>query len=280
MMPPERVLGEMASLGLKATEIGPTGYLGVDAGAVAELVSRFDLRVVGAFVPVVLHDPSCREDTMRVASSTAEMLAATGHGHFVTAVVADPDWSPRFALDTAQWQHLFDGLDLLDDLCAAHHLTQILHPHVGTLVETTDDVLRTLEGSSVRWCLDTGHLTIGGVDPVAFATDHADRVAHVHLKDVDHGLADQYRGGELTFMQAVQKGLFRPLGRGDVAIGDVIGRLEGAAYQGWYVLEQDTAIIGDLPAAGTGPIDDVRVSVEYLQSLAVTTDADAVPVHT
>ena len=30
--------------------------------------------------------------------------------------------------------------------------------------------------------------------------------------------------------------------------------LEGAGYQGWYVIEQDCAITGDLPATGDGPV--------------------------
>ena len=47
----------------------------------------------------------------------------------------------------------------------------------------------------VGWCLDTGHLLIGGTDPVQFAREHGDRVKHVHLKDVDGDLAADVRAG-------------------------------------------------------------------------------------
>jgi inosose dehydratase len=87
----------------------------------------------------------------------------------------------------------------------------------------------------------------------------------VHLKDVDMVLAARQQSGELSWMQAVQAGLFRSLGQGDVPVGAVIRQLEEDGYQGWYVLEQDQAISGEEPAPGTGPIDDARESVAYLR---------------
>ena len=68
-------------------------------------------------------------------------------------------------------------------------VSAVLHPHVGTMVETRAEVDRVLTGSSIPLCLDTGHLLIGGTDPVELARAVPDRVAHVHLKDVDAGLA-------------------------------------------------------------------------------------------
>jgi inosose dehydratase len=81
---------------------------------------------------------------------------------------------------------------------------------------------------------------------------------------VDDAIADRLRSGELSLVQAVQAGLFRPLGAGDVRIGEVLDGLEG--YGRWLVLEQDTALTGDEPPVGSGPITDVRASIEYLQT--------------
>jgi inosose dehydratase len=58
--------------------------------------------------------------------------------------------------------------------------------------------------------------------------------------------------------------LFTPLGQGDVDIAGVVGALEAGGYQGWYVIEQDTAITDGLPAEGDGPINQVRTSMQYL----------------
>ena len=172
-LPADRVLAEMRSLGITATELGAPGFLPRDPGELNEVLDRNGVRLIGGFVPVVLHDPDQRAATLAEARATAELFAAAGATMFVTAVVVDPGWSPRFALSPRQWDHLCGMLAELDELCAEHGLTQALHPHVGTLVETAADVATVLERSDVRWCLDTGHLLIGGYDPAQFAATPA-----------------------------------------------------------------------------------------------------------
>jgi inosose dehydratase len=75
---------------------------------------------------------------------------------------------------------------------------------------------------------------------------------------------EQVLSREVTLMNAVQDGLFTSLGAGDVPIADIVLMLEASGYQGWYVIEQDTAITGAIPAEGAGPMDDVRSSLDYL----------------
>ena len=256
---PERVFGEMASLGVRATELGPIGYLPFEPAAIREALDRHGLRLVGGFVPLVLHEPAL--DTAE-AERVAAVLAAAGAEVFNAAVVADAGWSPPLPLDDDAWQRVARHLAEVERLVSQHGLTLALHPHVGTQVETAADVERMLELSEVGWCLDTGHLLIGGVDPAEFARRHGDRVVHVHLKDVDMAVA---RRG-LSLVQAVQAGLFRPLGAGDVRLDEVLDGLDG--YGRWLVLEQDTALTGEEPPVGSGPVTDVQASIAYLQSLA------------
>jgi inosose dehydratase len=70
-------------------------------------------------------------------------------------------------------------------------------------------------------------------------------------------------------MNSVQAGLFPALGSGQLPIAEVIQTLESAGFDGWYVVEQDCAISGEMPGTGEGPIRDVQISVSYLQSLGV-----------
>lgn len=119
-----------------------------------------------------------------------------------------------------------------------------------------------LAGSRVGLCVDTGHLAAAGADPVAITRDHPERVRHVHLKDVDQGLAAQVAQGTLPFGEAVRAGMFVPLGRGGVDIAAMVRTLEGSGYRGWYVLEQDVMLPGE--PAEPGPVDEVRICLEYL----------------
>jgi len=268
-MDPTRVLGEMQSLGFGVTELGSPGFFPEDAADVKTLLSSFELRMLGGFVPLIMHKPDAAKAMLAEAEEIAEFLAAAGSWHFITAPVTTSDWGPREALTSDEWLHLAAMLTKVDEICLRHGLTQVLHPHVGTVVETADDVQMVLEHSSVQWCLDTGHLHIGGTDPLAFAREHFDRIGLVHLKDVVDHVVPRLNSGELSIMEAVQAGIFSNLGGGDIPLDEIVLFLEGAGYNNWYVVEQDTAIEGDMPAAGTGPVEDVQRSLSFLKGLAV-----------
>jgi inosose dehydratase len=266
-LPPDRVLSEMSSLGLRATEAGPVGYLGADPKAVISLLARHALRLVGGFLPVVLHDPSAHRASVAAAHAAGSLLEAAGASFLISVAVVDLDWTPRISLSRSEWRVLCDGLARLDETAHERGLTHVTHPHWGTLVETRDDVSRILEDSDVLFCLDTGHLFLGGSDPGWLVAAAGERIAHVHVKDVARGTTDRLRAGELTLVGAVQSGLFRPLGEGDAPIADTILTLERGGYGGWYVLEQDCALASaDIPP-GEGPIEDVRRSIEFIRSV-------------
>lgn len=264
------VLSQMRDVGLVATEFGPDGFLPEDPQHKARTLADKGLRAVGGFVPVVLHDAT--HDPIPEIERALEGFVAAGASTLVLAAATGTDgYDERPALDVAGWQILLNNLDRLDRLAGQSGITATLHPHVGTMVETTDDVERVLAGSGIGLCLDTGHLLIGGADPVALAAGHARRIRHTHLKDVDVSWARRVQSGAVTYTEAVRQGMYRPLGQGDVDIAAIVGSLEGAGYDGWYVLEQDTILSGPPGAGELGPVADVRASIEHLRTIARST---------
>jgi inosose dehydratase len=260
---PGRVLAEMRDLGLAATEFGPDGFLPSAASARTALLDGFGLRPVGGFVPVVLHEAAHdplpgleRAMDGFGAAQTLVLAAATGAGGY--------DGRPD--LDAGAWTTMLGNLGRIAGSARARGVRAALHPHVGTVVERPAEVARVLDGSDMDLCLDTGHLLVGGADPVDLARSAASRISHVHLKDVHEGLAARVRGGPLTYTEAVRAGLYRPLGAGDVDIAAIVRALEDAGYDGWYVMEQDT-VLDTEPAAGTGPCADVAASVAFLREV-------------
>jgi inosose dehydratase len=157
-------------------------------------------------------------------------------------------------------------LDRIAAATAAAGLLAVLHPHVGTVVEQRSDVDRVLSGCGIQLCLDTGHLMIGGTDPVWLVGAATDRIGHVHLKDVDAAAAGRVADGTASYSGQVAAGMYRPLGTGDAGIAAVVSTLEESGYGGWYVMEQDTVLAAD-PPAGAGPVDAVRSSLAYLRGL-------------
>lgn len=276
MLPTQRVLGEMAGLGFTATELGAPGFLPTAPDAVKDELSSFGMSLLGGFTPVVVHDKAQKEATIQSARATAALFRDAGATKFISSAVQDMDWSIPRRLDADETAHMAEMFRILDDICAEFGLEQVLHPHVQTLVETKDDISRVLDSCDVHFCLDTGHMAFGGQDPVQFAKDAMDRVGHVHLKDIRLDMVGPVLDREVSLMQATQAGIFTPLGQGDVDILGVVQALEQAQYQGWYVIEQDTAITGGLPAEGEGPLGQVSTSMDYLiDTVAPTLDTGA-----
>jgi inosose dehydratase len=267
-LPASQVLSEMHGVGLRATEAGAVGFLPDDGTELVQALADADLALVGGFVPVVLHEPTALEETLELVRTQAARLARAGATVLLSAVVTDAAWSPRVPLSAEHWRRIGNGLARLDEICAAHGLRHALHPHVGTLVETRDDVDRVLEGSEVVLCLDTGHLAIGGVDSVALACEAPTHVGHVHLKDVREEVASELRSGRLSLLEATRRGLFAPLGDGDAPIADVLRALADHDYQGWFVLEQDTVI--ESGEDGSRATEDARRSIGFLAALEST----------
>jgi inosose dehydratase len=256
-LPVGRVLREMREAGLTATEFGPEGFL---TGDPHEAVRAYGLEALGGFVPVVLHADSDLEKAFDGFAPGDVLVLAAGTG--VEGYDARPE------LDESGWKRLLRNLDYFRTAAEDRGMSAVLHPHVGTMVENGSDVERVLEGSEISLCLDTGHLLIGGTDPVELARQAADRVAHVHAKDVGRTLARRVQAGELTYTEAVAAGLYRPLGDGDIDFAAVAAALDKVRYDGWWVLEQDTILTSE-PPEGAGPIVDVRRSADYLRSLNV-----------
>lgn len=264
MLPTSRVLGEMAGLGFRATELGAPGFLPDSPDDVKNTLSGFGMSLLGGFTPVVLHDKSQREATIASARATAKLFQDAGATKFISSVVQDMEWTVPQPLSADERSHMAEMFGIIDDICAEHGLEQVLHPHVQTLVETKDDISRVLDSSDVHFCLDTGHMAFGGQDPVDFAKDAMDRVGHVHLKDIRLDMVGPVLRREVSLMEATQAGIFTPLGQGDVDIMGVIQTLERSGYDGWYVIEQDTAITNGLPGEGEGPLGEVTASLRYL----------------
>jgi inosose dehydratase len=259
-----RVLAEAAALGFRALELGPPGFLPADPTAARALLARHGLGLAGAFVATVLHRGDRRAEALAEVERAATFLSAAGGGVLNLAAALDVDgYEASRGLDDAEWAALLGLLDAARAAASARGVEFAFHPHHGTAVATPAEVDRVLAGSTVDLCLDTGHLLVGGADPVAVARRAAGRVGHAHLKDADAGLAARVRRGELGYHAAVALGLYRPLGEGDLDVRGVLDALDAAGYAGWLVLEQDT-VLRDAPGPGDGPAAAARRSLQYL----------------
>jgi inosose dehydratase len=206
---PDRVLREMREAGLTATELGPEGFLPSDPAAMANTLSRHGLTAVGGFTPLLLHVPG--NDPVPAVERILDGYAAIGAGVLVlSAATGAEGYDTRPQLDGNGWQTLLSNLDRLTAVAAERGVLAVLHPHVGTMIENGEEVQQVLDGSSISLCLDTGHLLIGGSDPAALAGQAPERIAHLHLKDVDSTIAAKVRSGPTHLFRSSKAGHVPP----------------------------------------------------------------------
>jgi inosose dehydratase len=266
---PERVLTEMRECGLTATELGPDGYLPQEPKALASLLASHDLDLCGAFVPLVLHKPDRLATSYERAKRQAHVLAELNAGNFVLATPAeDGDYDHRDPMDSNAKSVFAESLPTIAEIVEGFGLQMVVHPHAGTMFETPADLDFLLDETDVNLCVDTGHIVVGGGKALDVTMRASARVKHVHLKDCDATAAARIRKGASSYSAEVKAGMYKPLGKGDAQIAEVIRFLSSIDYRGKLVLEQDV-MLSEEPKIGKGPIDAVIESIDFLRSIAL-----------
>lgn len=262
---PSRVLAEMADLGITATEAGPDGFLPSDPDQCRRLLEDHDLSLVAGFVPVVLHRSESWEDEKEAAAHRIRLLAGAGaEVAIIAASTGDEDYEETRFLDSPEWDRLGRSLNELEAIAEATGVDLAVHPHYGTVIETPHQIDRFLQVSDTAVCLDTGHIMVGSGDPLSLAKSLAERIGHVHLKDVDAALAFRASRRELGYREAVARGMYRPLGHGDIDFTALLAVLDETGFEGWLVLEQDLVLTDEPPAEG-GPRLQAEASLRFLE---------------
>ncbi|MEV4742025.1 sugar phosphate isomerase/epimerase [Streptomyces sp. NPDC049555] len=248
-LPWRRFLDEVSEAGYEWIELGPYGYLPTDPGRLREETGRRGLRVSAGTVFTALHrGPGVWEETWEQVARVAELTRAVGGTHLVVIPAfwrddktAEPLESPE--LTAEQWRHLARGTEqLADRVRDAYGLTIAVHPHADTHIDTEANVARFLDATDparVGLCLDTGHYAYCGGDSVELIKAYGERIAYLHLKQVDPAvLADVVEHGT-PFGPAVRQGVMCEPPRGVPALEPVLAAAQGLGVDLFAIVEQD-----------------------------------------
>lgn len=178
---------------------------------------------------------------------------------------------PLFGLDKPvfndkQWRLLAEGYNLLADIAAEKGMQVCLHHHMGTGVQTRDEIDRYLDevNNNVYLLFDTGHAYYAEGSQqtmLEILHKHLARTIHVHLKDVRDNVVDEVKKQQLSFREGVVKGTFTVPGDGNIDFKPVFSMLNHAQYQGWMVVEAEQ------DPSQANPFDYALKGRQYIRNL-------------
>ena len=244
----QQIVSEMALAGFTGCEIG--NKFPSDPQALKKALDLRGMRVASRwFSSFLLTQPYAQVEAE--FSAQLDFLAAVGanrinvseqsysiQGQMDVPVLRDR----KYVMNEGEWTRLCEGLDRLGALAVSCGFRLCYHHHMGTVVQTAAETEYLMEHTTpgrVWLCYDTGHFTFAGEDPVAVLKKYADRVGHVHLKDMRLPVVKQARDEGWSFLQAVRNGAFTVPGDGGVQFDEVFRVLAASGYQGWLLVEAE-----------------------------------------
>lgn len=244
----QQIVSEMALAGFTGCEIG--NKFPSDPQALKKALDLRGMRVASRwFSSFLLTQPYAQVEAEFYAQ--LDFLAAVGanrinvseqsysiQGQMDVPVLRDR----KYVMNEGEWTRLCEGLDRLGALAVSRGFRLCYHHHMGTVVQTAAETEYLMEHTTpgrVWLCYDTGHFTFAGEDPMAVLKKYADRVGHVHLKDMRLPVVKQARDEGWSFLQAVRNGAFTVPGDGGVQFDEVFRVLVASGYQGWLLVEAE-----------------------------------------
>jgi myo-inosose-2 dehydratase len=246
--PLETCLMEAREAGFEGMELG--NKFPREAGALRAALAPFGMACVGGWHSVELLRRDAREE-FALAKAHRELLKAMGTSVFIVAETSNAihsnralPLSQRPRLAASEWKPYAARMSELARMLADEGLVLCYHHHMGTIIESRDDIARFMEACDdpVKLLLDTGHASWGGADPAELARTYRGRISHVHCKDIRPAIIAKAKAGNWSFLDAIlgkgdELGTYTVPGDGAVDYVSVFKALAG--YSGWVIVEAE-----------------------------------------
>jgi inosose dehydratase len=243
----EQCISEMALAGFSGCEVG--NKYSRNTEVLQKALSLRGLEIASAWFSTFFTSKRLRETVEAFIAHRdflhemgAKVIVVSEQGHSIQGQMEKALFENKPAFTEEEWKLLVDGLHYLGELAAERDMKIVYHHHMGTGVQTTEEIGRLMaetDPEKVSLLYDTGHLVFSGEDPLYLLNKHMDRIHHVHLKDVRLEVVSKVRNEKVSFLQAVKNGVFTVPGDGSIDFMPVFKALDAAGYKGWLVVEAE-----------------------------------------
>jgi inosose dehydratase len=244
-IPLETCLAEAAAAGYQGIELGR--LFPRDARTLRPLLDGYGLDLVSGWYSGFLADRDVEEE-WRAARPHVQLLQAMGCavlvygecGRMPGSAPLDEPLSRSPALGSEEWADYAERVTTFAERLRNEGLQLAYHHHLMMVVENGDEIDRFMAaaGPAVGLLLDTGHATAAGIDYRRLIDRYGTRIAHVHLKSIRQDVLAEVRANDLSFNEAVRRGVFTVPGDGAVDLSPIAHFAQGG-FRGWLVVEAE-----------------------------------------
>ncbi|SFL86482.1 myo-inosose-2 dehydratase [Pelosinus propionicus] len=243
----EQCISEMALAGFTGSEVGCKYPKDIKV-----LKKALDLRGLqiasawfSAFLTTKPYEDTAKEFILHrdfLHAMGAKVIVVSEQGHSIQGKLDIPIFTGKYNLNDQEWQKFAEGLNKLGDLAKEKDMKLVYHHHMGTVVQTTEEIdrlMNTTDENLVYLLFDSGHLAYSGEDFISILKKYINRIKHVHLKDVRPEMRERVRTEKLSFLQGVRAGAFTVPGDGCIDFGPIFTILSENKYEGWLLVEAE-----------------------------------------
>ncbi|HMF31434.1 MAG TPA: myo-inosose-2 dehydratase, partial [Candidatus Lokiarchaeia archaeon] len=270
-IPFEQIISEAAEAGFEGTEVG--NKYPKDPKVLKKALAAFKLSIASAWYSSYFTTEDDPTPTIEGFKKHMYFLKAMGCkvvvvaecGHGIQGQMDTPVIPNKPELDDDGWRQLAEGLDNIGGIARDEDMKVVYHHHMGTVVQSREEIDRLMSMTDpelVFLLADTGHITFSGGDPVSLIHDYADRIKHIHLKDIRADVLQRVKDEDLSFLQAVKEGVFTVPGDGMIDYAPIFAEIEAMGYEGWLLVEAEQ------DPEKANPLEYAQKAREYIRELA------------
>ncbi|MDE5756662.1 MAG: myo-inosose-2 dehydratase, partial [Clostridia bacterium] len=243
----EQCVSEMALAGFEGSEVG--NKYPKDTAVLKKALDMRGLSIANQwFSSFVLTKPMEEVEKEFIAQCNflkamgAKRIGASEQSYSIQGQMNTPVFDCKYVMNDKEWEKFAKGMNRLGEIANSMGISLVYHHHMGTVVQTAEEVDRMMEMTDkdkFSLLFDSGHLAYCGQDYVAVLKKYADRVKHVHLKDIRPEVVKKVKEQKLSFLQGVREGAFTVPGDGCIDFAPIFDILDKANYQGWMIVEAE-----------------------------------------
>lgn len=266
----EQCISEAALAGFKGTEVG--GKFPTDPKILKKALDLRGLRIASQWFSSFLCSTPYEENE-KAFISQLDFLEAVGSNRINVCELTRNLFADECSMfgdnkpiaTDEEWAKLTDGLNKLGKIASERGFKLCFHHHMATVVQTIAETKRLMDNTDPKYvylCFDTGHFTFSSEDAVKAAQMFADRIGHVHLKDIRPDMMKRAKDEGFKFRRAVLEGCFTIPGDGCVDFPNVFKELDKVGYEGWFVVEAEQ------DPAKANPFEYALMARDYIRKTA------------